>query len=384
MKFLSRYRKLGVDVEKRGTESFQRAIEEISPGAFCVLQKDPSYPGMGLVLHTDSAGSKPIQAYLHYRETQDPSWFSGLAQDALAMNVNDVMCVGAKPISFVDYIALNTFHLNPSQVLESLADGFSNAIKTLEEEGLPLLFSGGETAELPDQMRTLDVCVALYGRAPLDNLITGEAITHGDLIIGLRSGGEIRYEESPNSGIMSNGLTLARNVLMKQEYVNLYPELAHSKEGRYQGRYSFDSYHEELGMSVGEALLSPTRLYAPIIKEVIKNGGTDVHGLVHNTGGGQTKCLRLGNNIHYIKDNLPEPDPIFRLIQKEGNIAWKEMYQDFNMGIGFDIIVPPELEDEVGSIINDYGMRPITVGRCERTKDGNKLTITTEKGEYKY
>lgn len=373
-----------MDVDKRGIEKFQRAITNLNPDAFCVIQEDPDFPGMSLILHTDSAGSKPIQAYLHYRETHDPSWFSGISQDALAMNINDVICVGANPISFVDYVALNTIHLKTSEVLGALSGGFSKSIDLLQDEGVTILFAGGETAELPDQMRTLDVCVTVYGRAPMGDLVTADAIQPGDLIIGLRSGGEIRYEDRSNSGIMSNGLTLARNVLMRPEYLERYPELAHSRQDRYTGRYSFDSYSDELGMTVGEALLSPTRFYAPIVKEILKAVGGSIHGLVHNTGGGQTKCMRLGKGIHYIKDNLPEPDPIFNLIQKEGCISWKEMYQDFNMGIGFEVILDPDLEDEVISIVQSYDTDARVVGRCEMSEEGNRLTISTERGEYRY
>ncbi|MBN2334299.1 phosphoribosylformylglycinamidine cyclo-ligase, partial [Candidatus Bathyarchaeota archaeon] len=265
---MSRYRDLGVDVRKPGINSFKESIENLFPGAFCVVQRDPDDPGTGLVTHTDSAGSKPIQAYIHYKETGDPAWFRGLAQDALAMNLNDVLCVGAAPVNFVDYVAFNTLMINRLHLLPALADGFAGCLEAMRREGVLFQFAGGETADLPDVLRTLDVCVTMFARAKLGDFVTGEKIQPGDVIIGLRSGGPVRYEEGLNSGMMSNGHTLARTSLMKPGYAEKYPEISHSR-GRYRGRHGFDDYVDELGMTVGEALLYPTRLYAPVAKAVL-------------------------------------------------------------------------------------------------------------------
>ena len=382
---MSRYRDLGVDVRKPGIDCFKEAVENLYPGAFCVVQRDPDDPETGLVTHTDSAGSKPIQAYLHYRETGDPSWFRGLAQDALAMNVNDLLCVGAYPVTFVDYVAFNTLEIDRLHLLSALADGFAGCLDTLKAEGVDLMFAGGETADLPDLLRTLDVCVTIFGRAKLSEFVTGESIQQGDVIIGLRSGGTVRYEEEEvNSGIMSNGHTLARTTLMKPGYVEKYPEISHPSRGRYRGRFSHDDFLEELGMTVGEALLSPTRLYAPIAKAVLDDVGEDVHGMVHNTGGGQTKCMRLGSGVRYVKNGLPEPDPVFKLIQREGRVEWREMYQDFNMGVGYEFMVEPESTEDVLSICEGYGIDAMVIGRCEKAKEGNNLDITSEYGRFRY
>jgi len=381
---MSRYRELGVDVRKLGIDSFKDAVENLYPGAFCVVQRDPDYPETGLVTHTDSAGSKPIQAYLHYRETGDPSWFRGLAQDALAMNVNDLLCVGAYPVTFVDYVAFNTLEIDRLHLLSALAEGFAGCLDTLNAEGVDLMFAGGETADLPDLLRTLDVCVTIFGRAKLSEFVTGERIQPGDVIIGLRSGGTVRYEDGVNSGIMSNGHTLARTTLMKPGYVERYPEISHPSRGRYKGRFSYDDYLDELGMTVGEALLSPTRLYAPIAKAVLGEVGGGVHGIVHNTGGGQTKCLRLGSGVRYVKDRLPGPDPVFKLIRREGRVDWREMYQDFNMGLGYEFMVAPESAEEVLSICERYGIGAMVIGRCEKNKQGNTLEIDSEYGSFKY
>ena len=380
----SRYRDLGVDVKKEGIDVFKGAVDDLHPGAFCVITRDPGNPGMGLVTHTDSAGSKPIVGYLCWRETGNPVWFEGLAQDVVAMNVDDLLCVAAEPITFVDYVAYNTILIDRVQLLSALARGFTDCFETMAGQGMRVLFGGGETADLPDQMRTLDVNGAVFGRVELDKVITGERILPGDIVVGLRSGGEVNYERETNSGIMCNGVTLARNCLLKHEYLERYPELAHPGKGRFTGRYSYDDHPDELGMSVGEALLSPTRIFAPIAAEVLEEVGADVHGMVHNTGGGQTKCLRLGKGVRYVKDSLPEPDPIFRLIQREGDVTWREMYEDFNMGVGFEFIVAPEVVDDVLRVAEGYGIGVQAVGRCEEGDEENNLVIESSRGRFLY
>jgi phosphoribosylformylglycinamidine cyclo-ligase len=292
--------------------------------------------------------------------------------------------VGAQPVSFIDYIAFNTLMIDRTDLLSALAQGFKECVTALKKENIAINFAGGETADLPDQMRTLDVCVSIYATVNLKNVITGNRITPGDVIIGLRSGGPVSYESKPNSGIMCNGLTLARNSLMKTEYLIKYPELAHSTGNRYFGRYDFDKHLEPLGMTVGEALLSPTRFYAPIIKTVIKELGEKVHGIVHNTGGGQTKILRLGEGITYVKDKVQEPDPIFQLIKEESKAGWREMYQDFNMGTGLEIIVESESSDAALSIIEEYEIGAQKIGRCEKSETTNKLMVKTIQGEFHY
>ena len=381
---MSRYKALGVDVKKEGIQAFEGVVDNLYPGAFCVITRDPTDPRRGLVSHTDSAGSKPIMSYLCYKESGDPSWFKGLAQDAVAMNIDDTVCVGAESISFIDYIAYNTLLINRVEMLAALSEGFADTFKMLEENGLPVLFGGGETADLPDQMKTLDVCGALFGRVDLEKVVTGYEIAPGDVIVGLRSGGRVNYEEGVNSGIMCNGHTLARNCLMRREYLDKYPELAHPDRARFTGSYGYEDRPEGLGMTIGEALTSPTRIFAPIAARVLERVGGSVHGMVHNTGGGQTKCLSLGKDVSYVKDALPEPDPIFHLIQEQGRVEWREMYEDFNMGIGFEFIVKPEVAEEVTRIAESFGIGVRVVGRCERSERGNTLRINSGLGEFNY
>jgi phosphoribosylformylglycinamidine cyclo-ligase len=381
---MSRYKALGVDVKKEGIQAFKGVVDNLYPGAFCVITRDPTNPKMGLVSHADSAGSKPIMSYLGYKESGDPSWFKGLAQDAVAMNIDDIVCVGAETISFIDYIAYNPLLIERVGMLAALSQGFGDTFRMLEENGLPVLFGGGETADLPDQMRTLDVCGALFAKVDLDRIVTGYGISPGDVIVGLRSGGEVGYEEGVNSGIMCNGHTLARNCLMRGEYLETYPELAHPDRARFTGSYGIEDRPDGLGMTVGEALTSPTRIFAPIAAKVLEGVGDSVHGMVHDTGGGQTKCLGLGKGVRYVKDALPEPDPIFHLIQAEGRVEWREMYEDFNMGIGFEFIVEPEAAEDVIRIAESFGIGVQIVGRCEENGKGNALKISSRLGEFSY
>ncbi|MEM2796021.1 MAG: AIR synthase related protein [Candidatus Hadarchaeales archaeon] len=375
----SKYRQVGVDVKKSGIEVFKKHIKSIHEKSFCPVFKNPFDSSTGLVFHTDGAGSKPVQAYLHWTETRDKRWFEGLAQDVVAMNIDDIVCVGAIPISLVDYIALNPRIVPKKEILESLARGFEKTLSLLKKFGISIIFAGGETAELPDQLMTLDVSGAVVGIIELSKIISGENIKAGDIIVGIRSGGRAKYENRENSGIMCNGITLARHCLMKPEYSKKRPEIGSG----YFGRFSFDDYLEELNMTVGEAILSPTRIFTPIVFKILKQCG-GISGLVHNTGGGLTKCLRLGKNILYVKENLPEPDPIFKLIQKEGRVSWNEMFEVFNMGIGFEVIVKKEEVDNVISIAEKFGVQAMVIGYCDRSKGGNRVIIKSMFGKFEY
>ncbi len=382
----TKYAESGVDVKKRGIESFKRTLNNLFPGAFCVISEDPGLPGYGLVTHSDGAGSKPVQAYLHWRLTGDLKWFKGLAQDVIAMNLDDIICVGASPINFVDYISINPLMVDKLGVLKALSSGFEECLNLLSSQSVNILFSGGETADLPDQIRTVDIAVTMNGRVALSKVLTGDKVKPGDVIVGLRSGGKTKYESRENSGIMCNGLTLARLCLMHKSYQKKYPEILESADGKrfYYGRFKFDDYVDELGMTVGEALLSPTRLYAPVVLRIIEKFGAYVSGMVHNTGGGQTKCLRIGKNIHYIKDALFKPDPIFILIQRESGEAWRAMFENYNMGVGFEIVVKPEIADDIVGLSEKYGLEAKVIGICKESRGGNKLTIKSSYGVFHY
>ncbi len=380
----SKYAEAGVDVKKRGIEVFRKTVSNLFPNAFCVVTEDPNLPGQGLVTHADSAGSKPVQAYLNWKETGDLGWFRGLAQDVLAMNLNDISCVGAEPVNFVDYIALNPLKVPKVDLLKVLNDGFKESFQTLANLGTKVLFSGGETADLPDQIRTFDISGVVNGRVKLSKVVTGTEIKSGDVIIGLGSGGKTSYEDRENSGIMCNGLTLARQCLLSREYQQKYPEIADPEGGGYYGRFKIDTFLQEVGMTVGEALVSKMRFYAPIALKILEKHGEDVTGLVHNMGGGQTKCLRVGRNINFVKDDIIEPDPIFGLVQKESNESWESMFEIFNMGTGFEIIAKPQVQDEILSISEGFGLEAKVVGRCEKSSRQNMVTIICLQGKFQY
>jgi phosphoribosylformylglycinamidine cyclo-ligase len=380
----SKYAEAGVDVKKKGIEVFKETVSNLFPNAFCVVTEDPNLPGQGLVTHADSAGSKPVQSYLNWKETGDLGWFKGLAQDVLAMNLNDVSCVGAKPINFVDYIALNPLKVPKVELLRILNEGFKESFKTLENLGTKVFFSGGETADLPDQIRTFDISGVINGRVELSKAVTGTEIESGDVIIGLRSGGKTSYEDRENSGIMCNGLTLARLCLLSRDYQQKYPEIADPEGRGYYGRFKIDTYLHEIGMTVGEALVSQMRFYAPVVLKILEKHGEDVTGLVHNMGGGQTKCLRIGRNINFVKDNIIEPDPIFNLIQKESNESWKSMFEIFNMGTGFEIIAKPHIQNELLGISEKFGLEAKVIGRCEKSSRQNMVTIVCPWGKFQY
>lgn len=371
------YRKLGVDPLKEGLDVLSSLVRPSARG-FADAFEDPEVTGRGLVLHVDGAGSKPVVAYLHYRETGDPSRFGGLIQDVLAMNVDDAAAVGARPLLFADYVAYNSLRIRGEDLLPALASGISSSLSALGDAmsslgGAPAL-AGGETAQAPDQTRTLDMAGAVLSSVPLD-AVRASTVSAGMDIVGVRSGGRSRWEAGENSGIMCNGLTLARHVLLSREYREMYPE-AYEPGIPGDGRFRLDHSPEGLGMTVGEALMSPTRIYAPIAIEAARR--CPGAPMVHVTGGGQTKILRLGSGMRYVMDGLPEPDPIFGLIREEGGIDWGEMYESFNMGIGFEILAQRECSEELLGISERNGVEAFIVGRVEAWTPGeNALEIRT-------
>ncbi len=381
----SEYSKTGVDVHKKGIEVFQKTIRNIFPGAFCVVTPDPDFPEYGLILHTDGAGSKTITNYLLAKEFKDNSFFKSASQDVVAMNLDDTDCVGSKPLAFVDYVAVNGFNVPKKELLSVFNEGFEKTFNLLKKFGININFAGGETADVPDQVRTLDISGTIVSRVKLKNAITGSKIEPGNYIVGLRSGGKAKYENKENSGIMCNGLTLARHSLIHKIYEQKYPEIREPKGSSYKGRFKLDDYLDEVGMTLGEALTSPTRLFSPITKKILEYHKEDLTGIVHNTGGGATKILRIGKNIHYVKSNQPKPDPIFYLIQKESGESWWNMYQDFNCGIGMEYIVKDlETADDIISIAESFGIEARLLGNTRKSDGKNKLTIHSVFGKFNY
>jgi len=402
----SKYAETGVDVHKKGIGVFKPLIKNLFPHAFAVVYKDPNYKGYGLILHSDGQGSKAVQCYLHYKVTGDERAFEYSADDFIGMNIGDVFCVNGEVIGLADYVAINRFVVPKDVFLKAFSRGIERNLKTLAKYGINIPFAGGETADLPDQVRTVDVSGTVVARVKLpDKLtdwfyrsffptnyksaITGEEIKPGDIIIGLRSDGRAVWEDVKNSGHMSNGSTLSRHCLMLSDYEEKYPEIRDPKGKPYTGKFRTDQYLSDLGMTVGEALISPTRQFAIPLNEILKKYRKYVHGAVHNTGGGQTKCLRIGKNLHFIKDNLPDPPPFFYLVQQESGESWEAMHEGFNMGIGIDIIVPREMGNYIMEVAKSLGVGARETGYIKENStggndNGNRLTIKSKFGTFEY
>ena len=378
---------MGVDVHKRGIGAFSHLTRGLYRHAFCDIHQIPGEPDHGYVNHPDGDGSKPVQNYLNWKVSHDVACFEGMGQDVIAMNIGDAFCLGIPDwCSLVDYVAINRFTVPKEKVLRMLAKDFRRAIRMLKGYGITLSIDGGETADLPDQLRTLDVAGAIYAhRYRLGEVLTGEDIKAGDLIIGVESGGKAVYEEVPAGTLMCNGITMVRHCLMARKLADMYPEI--SEPGSpYYGRFMPGDKPELLGGStVGEEITRPTRIFAPIQKGVLEKFGSAVHGMVYNTGGGATKCLRIGNGVRYVKDSMPEPPGIFRLVQQEGRVRPREMREDFNLGVGLDVIADAGAAYEIRDYITEeFGVGAWRIGKVRRARGCNKLRMETPEGNFNF
>lgn len=383
------YGNLGVDVHKDGIEVFRGVVSNMFPGAFCAAYKDPDLPGHACIDHPDGAGSKPVQNYLNWRVTGDLDCFWGMVHDIAAMNVDDVMCMGAKPISLTDYIAINKRTVPKKEVLQIVADELAYISDMFRKHGMDMHIAGGETADVPDQLRTLDISGNVHARVELKKAITGRRIRSGNTIVGLRSGGQASYEERENSGLMCNGITLARHCTMLPLYETRYPEIKDPEGKGYTGRFEADEYLDELGMTVGRAIACPTRIFAPVMKKILDHCGKSVTGIVHNTGGGQTKYNVLDRGHRYVLDNLPEPDPIFSFVQRESNATWREMHENCNMGIGIGMIFKNKRVAREAIMISqdEFNIGAQEIGHVEKTqskRERNQVFIKSRYGEFTY
>ena len=386
----SKYDKLGASASKKGIhEALEKAGASSDEGLFAQtnadIAGDKDYRSF---LHCDGAGTKTIVAYLLYRETGDTSVFRGLAQDALVMNLDDVFCLGVPE----DLLLANAISRNSSVVDDSIIEQIISSYLELAEKlidlGIPISISGGETADCGDIVRTLVVDAVLAGRINNQEIINPIKLKSGDVIIGLSGTGQASYEDKPNSSIGSNGLTLARHTLIKNDYISKFPEVVDpniDKDVAYAGPYSVTEVADGLNSTVGEALLSPTRTYAPVLLKAYQELGSEVHGAIHCTGGGQTKVLRFGNGNHYIKDNLFDIPPLFELIQKEGEVDWQEMYQVFNMGHRMELYVPHASAKTIVDIAKEFSIEAKTIGFVEGSSNGdNSVTIDSPQGKFTY
>jgi len=383
----SRYQARGVSADKTEVHRVVDRLDEgLFPHAFCKVTEDylGGDPDKCNIIHSDGSGTKSIIAYLYYKETGDASVFRGIAQDSIVMNLDDLICVGVNGRILLSN-TLNRNAINcPGEVVSALIEGSESFMATLRDQGVEIWPGGGETADVGDLTGTIlvDSCAVaiLKKQSIIPNEITGNLA-----IVGLSSTGQTGYETSPNSGIGSNGLTSARHDLLCDYYARKYPESFDSNldsKLAYCGPYRLEDPLPDGHMSVGEALLSPTRTYAPLVYRLMSEMRSAVKGLVHCSGGAQTKCLRFGSGIHYIKNNLFPVPPVFRCIQEVSHTDWKEMYKVFNMGHRLEIYVDPAHTREVIDLAASFNIEAREIGYTEQAAGGrNQLTLTDPSGQ---
>jgi len=357
------------------------------PNAFCKIVPDTlsNSDEHCIIMHADGAGTKSSLAYMYWKETGDLSVWKGIAQDAIIMNTDDLLCVGAiDNILLSSTIGRNKF-LIPSEVLSALISGTEEVLQMLRDNGMDIHSTGGETADVGDLVRTLIVDSTVTGRMKRSDVIDNGNIRPGDVIVGLASYGQATYESEYNGGMGSNGLTAARHDVFNDSLKTKYPESFDSAMDDsliYSGKYNLTDKVDGVSLDMGKLVLSPTRTYAPIIKKILDKYRASVHGMVHCSGGAQTKVLHFINSGHVIKDNpLPVP-PLFRIIQEESKTPWAEMYKVFNMGHRMELYVPEEIADEIIAISKSFNVDAQIVGRVE--EGDKKLTIRSEYGEFVY
>lgn len=385
----SRYNQRGVSASKEDVHAaIQHLDKGLYPNAFCkiipdVLGGDSEYCN---IMHADGAGTKSALAYLYWKETGDLNVWRGIAQDAIVMNTDDLLCIGATNNILVSSTIGRNKNLIPGEVISAIINGTAEVIEQFNSWGLDMVFTGGETADVGDLVRTVIVDSTVTARMLRKDVITNEKIQAGDVIVGLASYGQASYEESYNGGMGSNGLTSARHDVFSNYLAEKYPESfdpSIPEELVYSGGLKLTDAIEDLGINAGQLVLSPTRTYAPVIKKVLDQFRSEVHGLIHCSGGAQTKVLNFVNNLHIIKDKLFSIPPLFRTIQEQSGTSWQEMYKVFNMGHRFEIYLPENRAREVIDIAASFNMDAKIVGQCE-TAENKKLTIRTENGDFFY
>ncbi|NPV39281.1 Phosphoribosylformylglycinamidine cyclo-ligase [Brevinematales bacterium NS] len=384
---MEKYRQRGVSPTKEDVHAALKGIDEGAfPGSFCKILRSPFENGSYILMHADGSGTKSSIAYLMAQETGDNQWYAGLAQDAAVMNTDDMACVGAVgPFLFSNTIGRNA-HRIPGEAIKAIIHGYERFFASLKPYGIVCTMSGGETADVGDLVQTLIVDATAVATLKETEIITMR-MQPGDVIVGFSSTGQALYEDKPNSGIASNGLTLARHQLLSHEYASRYPESYSPTVPQdlvYQGPYRLDDPLPESEFTIGEALLSPTRTYLPLIKEILLSFREHIHGIVHCTGGGQAKCKNFGHGLRYVKNNLFPVPPLFKAIQKTG-VEWKEMYQVFNMGHRIEFYVPQEIAPSLLTIGEKYHIEGKIVGKIESSPSGkNEVILLTPYGEFVY
>lgn len=384
-----RYISRGVSASKEDVHNAIKNIDKgIFPGAFCkiipdILCGDAEYCN---IMHADGAGTKSSLAYAYWKETGDLSVWKGIAQDALIMNLDDLLCVGATDNILVSSTIGRNKLLIPGDVIAAIINGTEELLQELRDSGISIYSTGGETADVGDLVRTIIVDSTVTCRMRRSDVINNENISDGDVIVGLASYGQASFEKEYNGGMGSNGLTSARHDVFNKSVANKYPETYdHNlpEELVYSGNVNLTDSVEDSPVNAGKLVLSPTRTYAPVIKAILSKMRSKIHGMVHCSGGAQTKILHFIHNKHVIKDNLFPVPPLFQLIAQQSHTDWAEMYKVFNMGHRMELYVKPEDADSIIEISKSFNIDAQIVGRVEAAQS-NKLTLVTPFGTFEY
>lgn len=383
-----RYSQRGVSAAKEDVHKAIKNIDKgIFPNAFCKVVPDllGNDPDFCCVMHADGAGTKSSLAYVYWRETGDISVWKGIAQDAVVMNTDDLLCVGITDGILLSSTIGRNKNLIPGEVISAIIEGTEECLAMMRNNGIGIHSTGGETADVGDLVRTIIVDSTVTARVRRSSVIENN-IQAGDVIVGLASFGQADYETGYNGGMGSNGLTSARHDVFAHDYALKYPESydqAINNNLVYSGNLLLTDPSGVAEINAGKLVLSPTRTYAPVIREILEKHRTEIHGMIHCSGGAQTKVLHFVDNLHVIKDNLFPPPPLFRMIHQQSGTPWREMYQVFNMGHRMELYVPEHIAGEIISISQSFGIEAQIVGRCEPF-NGKKLTIRTEKEVFEY
>ena len=385
-----RYNLRGVSASKEDVHNAIKNIDKgLFPQAFCkiipdYLTQDEEYC---IIMHADGAGTKSALAYMYWKETGDVSVWKGIAQDALIMNIDDLLCVGATDNILLSSTIGRNKNLIPAEVISAIINGTEELITELKKHGVTIHSTGGETADVGDLVRTIIVDSTVTARMKRADVIDNANIQAGDVIVGLASFGQASYETEYNGGMGSNGLTSARHDVFAKYLATKYPEsfdAAVPNELVYSGQTKLTDAVKNSPIDAGKLVLSPTRTYAPVIKKLLsKYNSNQIHGMVHCSGGAQTKVLHFVDNVHVIKDNLFPVPPLFQLIQENSKTDWKEMYQVFNCGHRMEIYVPAEIAQDIIEISKSFNIDAQIVGRVEQS-ESKKLTIVSEYGTFEY
>jgi phosphoribosylformylglycinamidine cyclo-ligase len=385
-----RYNLRGVSASK---EDVHQAIKNINKGlfpkAFCKIIPDylTNNDQYCIIMHADGAGTKSSLAYMYWKETGDISVWKGIAQDALIMNIDDLLCVGATDNILLSSTIGRNKNLIPGEVISAIINGTEELISDLKDHGVTIRSTGGETADVGDLVRTIIVDSTVTARMKRADVIDNANIQAGDVIVGLASFGQATYEKEYNGGMGSNGLTSARHDVFAKYLAEKYPESFDASvpnELVYSGQTKLTDKVENSPIDAGKLVLSPTRTYAPVIKKILsKYNSNEIHGMVHCSGGAQTKVLHFVDNVHVIKDNLFPVPPLFQLIQEQSKTDWKEMYQVFNCGHRMELYVPAEVAQDIIEISKSFNIDAQIIGRVEAS-DVKKLTINSEYGTFEY